>query len=126
MAKATFYKCNESGDIIVKLAGGSANPACCGKDMVELKANTTDAATEKHVPVVLVEGDILTATVGEVEHPMLDEHFINFVYVETESGMRVKQLNPGETPTASFNLNGEKAVAVYEYCNLHGLWVAEL
>ena len=93
--------------------------------MKELVPGTTDAAVEKHVPVVKTEGNRVTVTVGSVEHPMLPEHFINFIVLETEKGFSVKHLNPGEKPEAVFTINdGEKVKAVYEYCNLHGLWKA--
>ena len=92
----------------------------------ELVANTTDAANEKHVPVIKVEGSKVTVTVGEVTHPMLDEHYINWVMLETKKGRQRVELKPGEAPEAVFALaEGDEAVAAYEYCNLHGLWKAE-
>jgi len=105
---------------------GGGTLICCGEEMTLLKANTTDAATEKHVPVVTCNGDEVTVTVGEVEHPMAEEHFIQFVCLETEDGVLVEYLKPGQKPVAKFNLGGKKAVAAYEYCNLHGLWKKEL
>ncbi|NPD31416.1 desulfoferrodoxin [Eggerthellaceae bacterium zg-1084] len=126
MSQATFYLCEENGVVVAQLRAGEVELSCCGKPMKKLTANTTDAATEKHVPAVTVEGDVLTAVVGEVEHPMLDEHYITFLCVETESGLLFEELKPGQEPKATFNLGGKKAVAVYEYCNLHGLWVKEL
>ena len=99
---------------------------CCGEPMKELVPNTTDAVNEKHVPVVTVEGDVLKAVVGSVEHPMEEAHYIQFIFVETDKGGHRRALKPGEKPEAEFNLHGEKPVAVYEYCNLHGLWKKEL
>ena len=90
-----------------------------------LKANTVDAAVEKHVPSVSINNNVLDVVVGSVVHPMLEEHYIMFIAVETENGFMVKYLKPNEEPKASFVLN-EKAIAVYEYCNLHGLWKKEL
>ena len=94
--------------------------------MAELTANTTDAALEKHVPVIAADGNTVTVTVGSVEHPMLDAHYIQFIILETNQGYQKKDLKPGEAPVAKFALSdGETAVAAYEYCNLHGLWKAE-
>ena len=95
--------------------------------MTELKGNTSDGATEKHVPVVSVDGDKVTVKVGSVDHPMLEEHFIQWIVLETTKGFQKKNLKPGEKPEATFALtDGEKAVAAYEYCNLHGLWKADI
>jgi len=100
---------------------------CCGEAMVELKANTTDGATEKHVPAVTVEGSKVTVKVGSVEHPMAEDHWIQFVTLESAQGTQRKILNPGDAPVAVFSLaEGDKAVAAYEFCNKHGLWKAEL
>ena len=100
---------------------------CCGEPMEELIPGTTDAAVEKHVPEFTVNGNIVDVTVGSVEHPMLDAHYIEWIVLETASGYQMKYLNPGEKPEADFVLaEGEKAVAAYEYCNLHGLWKAEV
>ncbi len=92
----------------------------------ELIANTTDGAFEKHVPVITVEGDTVTVKVGSVEHPSLDAHYIEFIVLVTESGFQMKWLKPGMKPEAVFKLaDGESVVAAYEYCNLHGLWMAK-
>jgi superoxide reductase len=92
--------------------------------MVELVPNTTDAATEKHVPDVKVDGKKVIVTVGSVEHPMVEEHFIEWILVEAKEGVQVKWLKAGQKPTHEFVLSeGDELVAVYEYCNLHGLWV---
>ena len=127
MKRTTFYKCEESGTVAIKVVDGDGGElCCCKKPMVELVANTSDGATEKHVPQVTIEGDILTATVGSIEHPMTDDHYIQWIYVVTEDGVLGKCLKPGSAPTAVFSLNGDKPLAVYEYCNLHGLWKADL
>ena len=91
----------------------------------ELVANTVDAAFEKHVPVIEVAGDTVTVKVGSVEHPMLDAHYIEFVVLVTESGLQMKWLKPGMKPEAVFKIT-DKPVAAYEYCNLHGLWKADV
>ena len=116
-----FFKCEDCGCILI------ADDAFVGKKLRELIPNTTDAAGEKHVPVAAVEGDRVQVTVGAVEHPMLEAHYITFVVLETNLGYQKKDLTPGGKPEAVFALaDGEKAVAAYEYCNLHGLWKTEV
>ncbi len=97
-----------------------------GEPQEEITANTQDAAVEKHVPAVTADGDVLHVTVGDVEHPMLEEHYIQFIILETDKGFQMRMLGPGMAPKASFELDGAKAAAVYEFCNLHGLWKKEL
>ena len=91
----------------------------------ELIPNTTDAAGEKHVPVITTSGETVTVMVGSVEHPSLDAHYIEFIVLVTESGMQMKWLKPGDKPETVFKVV-DKPVAAFEYCNLHGLWVKEL
>lgn len=126
MAKLTVFKCAKCGSIVVKLNAKGCSPSCCGEPMKELRANETDGAKEKHVPAVTVVDNIVKAEIGSVAHPMLEEHYITFVALETEKGVQVKFLNPGEEPIAEFSVFNDKPVAVYEYCNLHGLWKAAL
>ena len=121
-----FFRCSHCGNIITLVQDNGVPVMCCGQKMEELIPGTSDGAHEKHVPAVNVEGDVVTAKIGSVEHPMLDVHYIQWICVETENGAQRRILKPGEKPEAQFCLNGEKAVAVYEYCNLHGLWKAEL
>lgn len=122
-----LYKCAHCGNIVEMVKDSGVNPVCCGEDMRLLNANTTDAATEKHVPVAEIEGNKVNVKVGSVEHPMLEEHHIAYIWLETDLGVQRKVLDPVGKPEAEFVLaEGEKAVAVYEYCNLHGLWKAEL
>lgn len=88
--------------------------------------NTVDAAFEKHVPQIFIDGDTVTVQVGSIEHPMLDAHWIQFIVLETATDYQVKDLKPGEKPVAVFTLApGAKPIAAYEHCNLHGLWKAE-
>ena len=95
--------------------------------MTELKANTSDGATEKHVPVAEVNGTTVNVAVGSVAHPMLPEHHIAWIYLQTNLGGQIKYLEAGAEPKASFALSeGETAKAAFEYCNLHGLWKAEI
>ena len=112
--------------MVVKLNKGGCTPSCCGEPMKELRANDTDGAKEKHVPDVKVVDGVVKVQVGSVAHPMLEEHYIVFIALETENGFQIKYLNPGEAPTAEFALGDEKPVAVYEFCNLHGFWKAAL
>ena len=122
-----IFKCNHCGNIFEVVNDAKVVPVCCGEPMRELKANTTDAAHEKHVPEVSVEGNLVKVKVGSVEHPMTEEHHIAFIYLETENGVARKDLDHTGKPEAVFALaEGEKPVAVYEYCNLHGLWKKEL
>lgn len=117
------YKCNLCGNIVevVNPAGGTL--VCCGQEMVQLKENSQEAALEKHVPVVeKVEGGVLVK-VGSVEHPMLPEHYIQWIEVITTSKVYRKHLEPGQKPEAFFAID-EDIVTVREYCNLHGLWKA--
>lgn len=117
-------KCNE---LVLVLKDDDGNLSCCGEPMKLLKANTTDAANEKHVPVATVNGNVVDVVVGSIEHPMTEEHLIDFIYLETEKGGQIRHLTPQDEPKATFVLaEGDKAVAVYEYCNLHGLWKLEL
>ena len=93
--------------------------------MVELKANTTDAAVEKHVPVVQKNGNLVEVSVGSVTHPMEEKHYIEWIALETSTGMQFKFLNPGKVPEAQFVLaDGETVVKAFAYCNLHGLWAS--
>ncbi len=122
-----FFRCRKCGNFFMQIKDSKVPAFCCGEAMEELVPGATDGAFEKHVPAVTVEGNTVKVQVGEVEHPMMEEHFIQFIALETTSGAQIKYLKPGEKPVAEFVLAGsEKAVAVYEYCNLHGLWVKEI
>ena len=122
-----FYVCRHCGNIVLKVKDAGVPLVCCGENMTELIPGTVDAALEKHVPKVTVSGSTITALIGEVTHPMQEEHFIEWIYLETEKGAQIKYLKPGEEPKAVFELaDGDKALAVYEHCNLHGLWKTEV
>ena len=126
MKRATFYRCPVCGNIVVKAYDGGGQLVCCGKPMEIIEPNTTDAATEKHVPVVTVEDDKIIVNVGSADHPMAEEHYIQWVYVVTEEGVLARCLKPGEAPHAEICLGGQKPLSVFEYCNLHGLWKVDL
>lgn len=122
MSKSKFYICRHCGNIIGMVASSGVPVVCCGEDMDLLVPNTTDAAGEKHVPVVSVEGNTVSVKIGSVEHPMADEHYIQWIFLETEKGGQRKELRPGDKPEVKFTLIDDEPVGVYEYCNLHGLW----
>ena len=122
---AKFFKCEHCGNLFAVVNDGKVPPFCCGEKMVLLDPNTVDAATEKHVPVVEIQrdGHVLNVAVGEVEHPMLDEHYIEWVALEADGRLEIRHLNPGEKPATVFA--GADHGTVYAYCNLHGLWQVE-
>ena len=123
-----FFRCEGCGNFVTFLSAKTAcTPKCCGETMKELVPNTTDAAQEKHVPVVTVDGPSVAVNIGSADHPMLEAHYIQFIILETSQGFQKKDLQPGDAPRAVFALaEGEKPIAAYEYCNLHGLWKAEI
>lgn len=121
-----FYICPVCGNVVEMVYDSGVNPVCCGQKMKELVPNTVEASGEKHIPAVSVENGIVNVNVGTVDHPMEEVHFIEWVYVQTERGGQRKFLKPGEAPNVVFHVGDEKVVAVYAYCNLHGLWKAEL
>lgn len=122
-----LLKCNGCGKMVLEVIGSQCPTKCCGEPMAELVPNTSDGAGEKHVPAVTVEGNKVTVQVGEVLHPMLEAHYINFVILETDKGYQKHDLKPGDQPVAVFALaEDEKPVAAYEYCNLHGFWKTEI
>ena len=123
---AKFYICEHCGNLVGKVPAAGVPVFCCGQKMTYLEPNTVDASNEKHLPSVTVEDGVVTVNVGTVDHPMIPEHFIQWVYVQTEKGGQRKDLQPGEAPNVKFFLGDDKAVAVYAYCNLHGLWKTEL
>lgn len=118
-----FYICKHCGNVIEKVEDKGVPVVCCGEVMKELQAGIEYAAFEKHIPVYTVEGDTVHVFVGEVEHPMTAEHWIEWVSLKTDKGIQRKYLKPGEKPSVDFKiLEGEEVEEVYAYCNLHGLW----
>lgn len=121
--KQRFFKCQHCGNIIAFVADKGVPVICCGEKMAELVPGTSDGAVEKHVPVVKVDGQKVIVEVGSVAHPMLEEHYIEWISLETKEGSQHKELNPGQAPKAEFMLcDSDEVVAAYAYCNLHGLW----
>lgn len=122
MKELEFLKCEECGKIIFHFKGDKVK-TCHGKPMIALVANTVDAAVEKHKPVVIVDGNKVEIRVGETLHPMIAEHYIEFVVMETDRDFETHEFKPGDAPIAYFTLAGDKKfVKAYAYCNLHGLW----
>ena len=120
-----FYICEHCGNMIAMVKDSGVPVMCCGQKMKEIVPGTTDAAVEKHVPVWEVRDNKVLVTVGAAEHPMLPEHYIEWIAVHTRQGNQRKTLQPGEAPRACFALcEGDEVLAVYAYCNLHSLWKA--
>ena len=126
MLNTKFYICPHCGNIVEMVHDAGVKPFCCGQKMNELIPNTVDASGEKHIPAAKVGEGVVEVNVGSVDHPMVDVHWIEWVQLVTDKGSYRKWLNPGEAPNVKFLLSEEKPVAVYAYCNLHGLWKTEL
>lgn len=124
--RVKFYICKHCGNIVGLINNGGVPMVCCGEKMHELVPNTSEGATEKHLPVVEVTDNLVNVSVGSVEHPSTEEHFIAWVYLETAHGGQRKAIKPGEHPVVSFALQDDEPIAVYAYCNLHGLWKTEI
>lgn len=124
--KLQFFKCEHCGNIAVKLFDEGPALFCCGQQMTELVPDSVDASLEKHVPVVEITDDI-KVKIGAEEHPMIDTHWITMIVLETNRGFQYVKLDPGDKPEAQFTLApGENPLKVYDYCNIHGLWVKEV
>ena len=126
MKNTKFYICSHCGNIVEMVQDAGVPLMCCGQKMNELIPNTVEASGEKHIPAVTVQDGIMEVNVGTVDHPMVDVHWIEWVQLVTENGSQRKYLAPGQAPNVKFHLGEEKTVAVYAYCNLHGLWKTEL
>ncbi|MCR5612819.1 desulfoferrodoxin family protein [Treponema sp.] len=120
-----FYKCPVCGKVIAVLNDTGVPTICCGQEMVELRAGTTDAAVEKHVPVITTRDNLIEVTVGSVIHPMEEKHYIMWIALVTEQGTYVKHLEPGQEPKVAFSVvPGNHVKKALAYCNLHGLWAS--
>jgi len=127
MTTPKFYICEHCGNIITKIHDAGVPVVCCGQKMTEIIPGSVEASTEKHIPAVAVEGSVVKVQIGSVEHPMVEEHFIPWVYLQTNVGGQLKHLVPGSAPAVTFALaEGEVPVSVFAYCNLHGLWKADI
>ena len=123
---AKFYICEKCGNLVEKHENSGVSVVCCGQKMTELVPGTVEASREKHIPLVEVKDGIVTVTVGSVLHPMTEEHLISWVYLETDRGSQKKVLSASDSPVVKFALADEKPVAVYAWCNLHGLWKTKI
>lgn len=120
-----FYRCETCGQIVAIVKKTGVPVMCCGKPMKEIIAGSTDASVEKHVPVYEVNGRDVTVRVGSADHPMTEAHYIEWVCLQTKQGNQRKALHPGDEPKVCFSVcEGDEVMAVYAYCNLHGLWKA--
>ena len=126
MNKTKFYICAHCRNIVEMVYDTDIKLFCCGDEMKELVPNTVEASGEKHIPAVTVKGDTVEVNVGSVNHPMESVHWIEWVQLVTDKGSQRKYLKPGEAPNVKFLLSDEKPLAVYAYCNLHGLWKTDL
>lgn len=121
-----FYRCAHCGQIIAVVKKTAVPVMCCGKPMQEIIPGTTEAAAEKHIPVFEVKDNKVLVTIGSVPHPMTEEHYIEWVSLQTKYGNQRKALSPGTEPKVCFSIcDGDEVEAVFAYCNLHGLWKAE-
>jgi len=127
VSEMKFYLCEHCGNIIGKIHDAGVPVVCCGQKMTQLIPGTVEASAEKHIPVPSVNGSVVKVAVGSVAHPMIEEHYISWIYLQTTVGGQRKNLVPGAAPEVTFALaEGETPVAVYAYCNLHGLWKADI
>ena len=126
MCDNKFYICQKCGNIVGIINNSGVPMMCCGQKMEKLEAGVVEASHEKHIPVVVVEGNTVRVNVGSVTHPMSEEHHIAWVYLQTNRGGQRKCLDVTGAPEVTFALADETPVAVYAYCNLHGLWKADI
>ena len=126
MKHQKFYICEHCGNLIGMIHDAGVPMMCCGQKMKKLEPGVVEASHEKHIPVVAVEGNTVRVNVGSVTHPMSEEHHIAWVYLQTNRGGQRKCLDVNGAPEVTFALADETPVAVYAYCNLHGLWKAEI
>lgn len=121
-----FFVCDHCGNLVGLIHNKGVPVVCCGEKMKELVPNTAEASSEKHLPVVEVSGNDVTVSVGSTFHPMEESHHISFIYLETQHGGQRKCLKILQVPKLNFTLVDDKPIAVYAYCNKHGLWKTEI
>lgn len=121
--KTKFFLCTICGNVVVKTVDSGANLSCCGMEMMELIPGTIEGVKEKHLPVVECKDGTVKVKIGSVPHPMTEAHHIIFIYLETERGGQIQYLKKDHPAEAIFHVCKDKPVAVYAYCNIHGLWL---
>ena len=122
-----FYRCEHCGNFITFLYNSGARPVCCGDAMSDVPVNTSDSAGEKHIPTLVRNGDRVVVTIGSIPHPMSVMHHINWIALETQDGLYIRQLEPDHDPQTEFVLStGDSIKNVYAFCNIHGLWKLSL
>lgn len=126
MADQKFFICRHCGNLVGSIENSGVPIVCCGEEMEELIANTVDASKEKHVPVVKILDDKVEVFIGSEPHPMTPEHSIMWIYLQVEDGGQRKNLHIGGAPGCTFIVGDSKPLAVFAYCNLHGLWKTDL
>ncbi len=126
MSDNRFFICEHCGNLVGLIHDAGVPMMCCGQKMTQLEPGAVDANVEKHIPIVNLEGDTVKVVIGSVMHPMSDEHKIAWVYLQTDRGGQRKRLLPDTEPSVTFALYEEKPIAVYAYCNLHGLWQTDI
>lgn len=126
MQTVNFYICKHCGNLITKIHDAGVPVVCCGEKMSKLEAGITDAAVEKHLPVVNKKDNLITVSIGSTPHPMEKEHHIAWVYLQTQQGGQLKYLSINAQPTVTFTVDNDDPITIYAYCNLHGLWKTEL
>ncbi len=121
--KTKFYRCNVCGNIILKIVDSDVQPSCCGKEMEELIPKTKEEGMEFHLPVInRVDNSVVRVEIGSKPHPMTPQHCIQWIYLETKRGGQFIKLTPDCKPTVEFCTCIDEPIAIYEYCNVHGLW----
>lgn len=126
MNKQKFFRCKHCGNLVGLINNAGVPMICCGKPMEELVPNTVEASTEKHIPAVTRDGNLVRVKIGSVPHPMVDEHHIEFIYLQTEQGGQRKCLKVGKEAAAVFAIEEDEPLEVFAYCNIHGLWKVDI
>lgn len=122
-----YFECKTCGNVMVLLEDSGVIPVCCGSTMVEIVPQKNDGPREKHVPVIERKDNEVTVRIGEILHPMEEEHYIKWIVLETDKSKYIRYLKPGNDPIAKFYLNNdENPIIVYSYCNIHSLWINNL
>jgi len=120
--KKEIYKCEKCGNIIEVVHGGKGTLVCCGVDMIKFNEKEAESSVEKHVPIFAETQNGIKISVGSTEHPMTDEHFIEWIEVINGDYINRKYLNPTDKPEAEFYVKKQPGLIIRSFCNKHGLW----